>query len=57
MTTFDSDYLALHNSGVPHAGIAWWPQRKYRAGQLLQALLLMHGVFEQDEMRNRLEYL
>lgn len=55
--TFDSDYVALHNAGVPHAGIAWCPRRKYRVGGLLQALLLMHGVLDRDEMRNRLEYL
>lgn len=55
--TFDSDYVALHNAGTPHAGIAWCVERKYKVGDLLKALLLIHGVLDRDDMRNRLEYL
>lgn len=57
LVTFDPDYLALHNSGTPHAGIAWCPSMKYRIGHLLQMLVLLHGVSDRDEMRNRVEYL
>jgi hypothetical protein len=57
LVTFDPDYLALHNSGTPHAGIAWCPSTKYGIGQLLQMLLLLHGVADRDQMRNRVEYL
>jgi hypothetical protein len=57
MVTFDTDYLALHRSGVPHAGIAWCPQQKYGIGQLIHALLLLHSVLDRDAMRNHLEYL
>jgi hypothetical protein len=55
--SFDSDFLALHQSGVTHAGIAWSPEQKYSIGQLIQALLLVHGVLDRDSMRNHLEYL
>lgn len=55
--TFDADYLALHNSGAQHAGIAWCTLRKYSVGELIQLLMLMHGVFDRDAMRNHLEYL
>ena len=55
--TFDSDYVALHNTGVAHAGIVWCPLRKYSVGQLLQSLLVLHGVLDRDYMRNHLEYL
>ena len=57
MVTFDSDYLALHYSGVQHAGIAWCEAEKYRIGELLQALVVVHGVLDRDDMRNHLEYL
>lgn len=57
MATFDSDFLALHVSGVQHAGIAWCPEQKHSIGQLIQALLLLHGVLDRDAMRNHVEYL
>ena len=57
MVTFDPDYLALHNAGTSHAGIAWCPATKYRVGFLIQMLILLHGVSDRDEMKNRVEYL
>lgn len=57
MVTFDSDFLALHKSGVAHAGIAWCQEQKYGIGQLIQALLLVHGVLDRAAMRNHIEYL
>ena len=57
MVTFDSDYLALHQSGVAHAGIAWCPLQKYRLGMLVQLLELLHRISDRDQMRNRVEYL
>ena len=57
IVTFDSDYLALHYSGVQHAGIAWCEAEKYGIGELLAALLLVHGACDRDYMRNHVEYL
>ena len=58
MVTHDTDYLALAASGVAHAGIAWGDATKYRmVGPLLQMLVLLHGVADRDNMRNRVEYL
>lgn len=57
VATFDPDYLALHRSGVAHAGIAWCPATKNSVGQLIAALVLLHGVLNRDEMRNHAEYL
>ncbi|HEY7424896.1 MAG TPA: DUF5615 family PIN-like protein [Gemmataceae bacterium] len=57
MVTFDPDYLALHNAGTPHAGIAWCPATKHRIGSLIQMLILLHGVADRDVMKNRVEYL
>ena len=57
MVTFDPDYVALHRTGVQHAGIAWCTERKYNINGLIQALLLLHGVMDRESMRNHLEYL
>lgn len=55
--TFDADYLALHQSGADHAGIAWCPQEKYRIGMLVQLLELLYRISDRDQMLNRVEYL
>ena len=57
VVTFDTDYLVLHHSGIPHSGIAWTWDKKYSVGQLIQMLLLLHGVADRDSMQNYLEYL
>jgi hypothetical protein len=55
--TFDTDYLALHQAGVAHAGIAWCPQQKYGIGMLIQLPELLHGISDRDQIHNRVEYL
>jgi predicted nuclease of predicted toxin-antitoxin system len=57
LATFDSDFLALHQSGASHAGIVWCPATKYGIGQLIQMLVLLHAAVAADEMVNRVEYL
>ena len=57
MVTFDTDFLALHRSGVEHGGIVWCPETKYGIGELIQALLLLHGVLDCHAMQNHVEYL
>jgi hypothetical protein len=57
MVTFDTDFLALHQAGIQHAGIAWCPEQKHGIGELIKALLLVHGVLDRDSMRNHIEYL
>ena len=57
LVTFDPDFLSLHQAGTPHAGIAWCQEQKHTIGQLIQALLLVHGVLDRGAMRNHVEYL
>jgi len=57
MVSFDKDFLVLDAAGVQHAGIAWCPATKYSIGQLIQALVLLHGVLDRSVMRNHVEYL
>ena len=57
LVTFDPDFLALHQAGTSHAGIAWCPATKYGIGQLIQMLLLLRSVVSSEEMVNHVEYL
>lgn len=57
MVTYDPDYLALAASGVAHAGIAYCHATKYSIGQLIDQLVLLHGVMDRDSMKNHVEYL
>ena len=57
MVTFDPDYLALHSSGIQHAGIAWSHMLKNSIGQLIFMLVLLHAALDSDDMKNRVEYL
>jgi hypothetical protein len=57
LLTFDSDFLALHQSGVSHAGIIWCPATKYPIGGLIQMLVLLHAVLTADDMLDHVEYL
>lgn len=57
LVTHDQDYLALHATGVPHAGIAWSHADTYTLGQLIAALELVHGAMTAAELANTVEYL
>ncbi len=57
MVTFDPDFLALHQAGTHHTGIAWCPATKYSIGEPIQMLVLLHGVSSREEMQNRVEHL
>lgn len=57
LATFDTDSLELHQAGIEHAGIVWCPEQKYGVGELIQALLLVHGVLDREDMHNHVEYL
>jgi predicted nuclease of predicted toxin-antitoxin system len=57
MVTFDTDYLALHQTGTPHNGIIWCPATKHSVGELIRLLRRLHGVMDRDSMLNHVEYL
>ena len=54
--TQDDDFLRLHASGRPHAGIAYAPQGT-AIGEIIRGLLLIHSVMDESEMAAHLEYL
>ncbi len=57
LVTHDDDFLVLHSQGQPHAGIAYCPPDTHPIGYIIQALLLIWGAMEPDEMTNHLEFL
>jgi hypothetical protein len=57
MVTHDEDFLVLHSQGMPHAGMAYCPPDTHPIGYIIQALLLIHGAMEPDEMMNHVEFL
>ncbi len=54
--TQDTDFLRLHDEGVPHAGIVYAAQRA-PVGRMLRGLMLIHDVLTPQEMRGHVEFL
>lgn len=52
----DQDFLALHASGLEHAGIAYAPQGM-SIGDIIRGLMLIHQVLDADDMKGHVEYL
>jgi len=57
LVTCDSDFIALANSGVPHAGIVFWAARHRRLGQVVLDLVLLSRVVTAEEMAGHVEFL
>ncbi len=57
IVTHDEDLLILHSQAIPHAGIAYYPPDTHPIGHIIQALLLIWGVMEPQEMVNHVEFL
>lgn len=55
--THDGDYLKLHGSGVPLAGIVYCHQDAFNVGEIIDWLVLIWSVYSTEEMKNRVEYV
>src|SRR5262245_42432292 len=55
--TQDRDFLRLHATGVPHAGIARCDKDSRSIGEIIQGLVLIWELLEPAEMANHVEYL
>jgi len=56
IVTQDDDFLRLHASGIPHAGIVFAPHG-HGIGKMISGLLLIHDLLDPEEMRNHVEFL
>ena len=54
--TLDADFLALHQRGLPHTGLAYAPQWT-PVGDMVRGLLLIQDVLTSEEMSGRIEFL
>jgi hypothetical protein len=57
IVTHDGDFLRLHATGVPHAGIAYSEQGARTIGQLIAGLVLMYEALPPEEIAGRVEFL
>jgi uncharacterized protein with PIN domain len=55
--TNDRDFLAHHDRGVAHAGIAYYQQQQRSIGEVIQYLVLMDACLSPDEMVGRVEFI
>jgi hypothetical protein len=56
IVTQDADFLALHESGVKHCGIVYFPQGA-GIGYIVSQLLLLFSVCSAEELVGRVEFL
>jgi len=57
IVTQDEDFLAIHASGVPHAGIAFCKKDARSIGEIIRGLVIIWEIYEPAEMANRVEFL
>jgi predicted nuclease of predicted toxin-antitoxin system len=57
LVTNDNDFLALHHQGASHAGIVFCKQGSRSTGEVVDFLALIAGVYNSEEMKNRVEFV
>ena len=57
LCTYDSDFVELAQSGVQHAGIVFAQMKSQYIGDWVRWLELMHAIYSEDDMKNRIEFL
>jgi predicted nuclease of predicted toxin-antitoxin system len=56
IVTQDADFLRLHKSGVPHAGILFAHHSK-TLSEIIHSLIRVYQMKTEDEIKNHVEYL
>jgi len=57
IVTDDIDFLRIASLTTDHPGVVFCRRSKHTIGEIIQFLLLIHGVYAPDEMPGRVEYL
>jgi predicted nuclease of predicted toxin-antitoxin system len=55
--TQDVDFLAIHQSGVPHAGMVYCQQQTRTIGHIVRRLVQIWELCEAQEMAGRVEFI
>lgn len=57
LVTHDDDFLALHQTGITHSGIAYCNKNRRSIGEIIGVLSLIWELLEPEEMQNHIELL
>ncbi|WP_293084676.1 DUF5615 family PIN-like protein [Okeania sp. SIO3B5] len=57
LVTHDDDFLRLASVNKEHSGIAYCHQESRSLGEIITTLVLIHKVYDSEEMMGRVEYL
>jgi len=57
LCTMDADFPRLAQRGVAHAGIVYAEQGRRSVGQIIETLVILHGVLDADQMRHHVEII
>jgi predicted nuclease of predicted toxin-antitoxin system len=57
IVTDDTDFLRLASVATDHPGIVFCRRNQHSMGEIIQFLLLVHGVYEASEMHSRIEFV
>src|SRR4051794_13228878 len=57
IVTHDEDLLSIASTAATHAGVAYCAQGTRTLGQIIETLLLIHGVLTADDMRDHIEFM
>ncbi|MGK7927990.1 MAG: DUF5615 family PIN-like protein [Spirulina sp.] len=55
--TQDDDFLAIHQRGLTHYGIAYCHPNSRSIGEIVRGLILIWEVLEPSDMENHVEFL
>lgn len=55
--TQDRDFLHIHGAGVSHPGIAYCDKDTKGIGEIIAMLALIWGIYEPEEMVDRVEFI
>ena len=55
--TQDDDFLAIHQQGLEHYGIAYCHQNSRSIGEIVRGLILIWEVLEPLDMKNHVEFI
>ena len=57
LVTHDHDFVALHQTGITHSGIAYCSKNRRSIGEIIGILSLIWELLEPEEMQNHIEFL
>ena len=55
--TQDEDFLRIHATGTPHAGITYCHQKTRTIGQIIDGLVLIWELLDRPEIETRVEFI